>query len=445
MTKISGGNFQPETVREAAAELLAAAADGEIKSGFDAAVSRFSDPRDKSLLKELVYGSLRNQTALDDLLTRASGHKVFRVDPRLAPILRVAAHQLVHLDRIPAHAAVDEAVNHARRRAGAKRAGFVNAVLRNLVRRKSELLAQQQALPGRGGEALRLGYPQWWLDRFAEEFGDARAAGLAAAFNRPASFAVIALAADAPPPAALSAGPLGSWRAVAGEAADARAILGDGGGQRYYAADLASIAAAAAVAAALEKIADGPVLDGCAAPGGKGLLLRAYGVTRPIAALDLNPSRLIRLRENGRALEHPPAAIAGDLGRAPFRPESFAAVWVDAPCSAAGTLRKHPEKRHTLEPEAPAGFAATQRELLRAAAGLVRPGGLLVYSVCTPFVTETVEVIEDLRAARPEFSAQPLTGAGAELPWEARGDGWLALPDREDWEGFFLTILLRGA
>src|SRR6185369_17871266 len=122
MTKNKSRDFQPASVREAAAELLAAAAESEMKSGFDAAISRFSDPRDKALLKELVYGSLRNQTALDDLLTRASGHKVFRVDPKLAPILRVAAHQLVHLDRIPAHAAVDEAVSHARKRAGAKRA-----------------------------------------------------------------------------------------------------------------------------------------------------------------------------------------------------------------------------------------------------------------------------------------------------------------------------------
>ncbi len=424
--------------------LAASAADdragGSVKENFEAAAGRLTDPRDRGLLKELVFGALRRQLPLDDLLTRASGHKVFRVDPRLAPILRVAAYQLIHLDKIPAHAAVNEAVELARARAGAKRAGFVNAVLRNLLRGKESFLAAQEKIPGVTGAALRAGFPQWLYERLADDFGAARAGALAAAFNRPAALTLTPLTENNPPPEGSEPGPLGTFNFSAGSAGAGRESAQSAD---FYAADLASVAAAALVASALENSAPGSLLDGCAAPGGKSLLLQKFRPGQAVIAMDASPSRLKRLREN---LSGPTGSIlplAGNLLQPPVKPETQAAVWLDAPCSALGTLRKSPEKRHTLEPEAATLYAAQQRELLDAAAELVKSGGLLIYSVCSPLAVETREVIAEFLAGHAQFKPSPLSGPGADLPWEPWGDGFIALPDRADWEGFFIALLRR--
>lgn len=430
----------PLTARVLAARVLAQADEGEVKPRYEAAAAQLADPRERALLKELLYGALRRRLQLDDLLATASGHKVFRVDPDLAPIMRVAAHQLVFLDRIPAHAAVDAAVEHAKLAHGAKRAGFVNAVLRNLLRRKAELLGAQAKRAGATGIAVRHSMPPWLIERWSAEHGEPRAIALAEAFNRPAGMSLAPLVANAVPPEGAEPGPLGSVFLPPGAALAGRDALAEG---NWYAADLASIAAARAVASALESAPAGPVLDGCAAPGGKSLLLRAAGCARPIVALEPEKSRIKTLRENFAKIAPPPFIARGDLARPPARPGAFAAVWADAPCSAAGTLRKSPEKKWSLEPEAPAMHAARQRELLFASCEAVMPGGLLVYSVCTPLATETRDVIAEFITERPQFTPQSLTGPAAELPWEKWGGGWIAMPDKGEWEGFFLAIMKR--
>jgi 16S rRNA (cytosine967-C5)-methyltransferase len=425
---------------------MAAAAEdragGSVRENFDRAAEKLADPRDKGLLKELVYGTLRRQIPLDDLLTRASGHKVFRVDPRLAPILRVAAYQLIHLDKIPAHAAVNEAVELARERAGEKRAGFVNAVLRNLQRGQASLLSAQEKIPGTAGTALRAGFPQWLYERLGQDHGAARAGALASAFNAPASLTLTRLTGDALAPEGGAPGPLDTFHFSAGDAAPGRDAAQGAG---YYAADLASVAAAALVAAALQDAPQGSLLDACAAPGGKALLLKKFSPERPVIAMDSQPGRLIRMRENFRGLPSPIQTLCGDLLRPPLKPASQAAVWLDAPCSAVGTMRKSPEKRHTLEPEAPTLHAALQRELIAAAADLIKPGGLLIYTVCSPLAVESRDVIAEFLEGHASFKPWPLSGPGAELPWEAWGDGFIALPDRADWEGFFIAILRQDA
>ena len=167
------------------------------------------------------------------------------------------------------------------------------------------------------------------------------------------------------------------------------------------------------------------VLDLCAAPGGKATALLASGAT--VVATDLRPSRVGLIVANAARLGGDPlVALAADGRHPPFRPASFDRVLVDAPCSGLGSLRRRPDARWRIQRADVDRLATLQRELLGAAADLVRPGGTLVYSVCTLTAAETVGVDEWLAEAHPDLEAVLPPGE----PWQPHGRGGLLLPQR---------------
>ena len=330
------------------------------------------DRRDRAFVTDLVYGTTRMRRACDHLIDRFLHDDI---QPEVRTVLRLGAYQL-HWAGVPPHAAVSATVAVAPRRVQ----GLCNAVLRRVA-------DYQPTWPG---PAVELSVPDWLIDRLVADLGLDDALAALAAMNRPAP-----------------------------------AVVRDDG---YY-QDRASQLVADLTGEGL--VPGGRVLDLCAAPGGKATALAAAGAS--VVAADLRPARLGLVAQNADRLGHAVALVAGDGRTPPFRPGSFDRVLVDAPCSGLGVLRRRADARWRGGEADLADLALLQADLLAGAAALVRPGGQLVYSVCTVTEAETAGVDRRFREAEPRAEPEPVG-----RPWRPHGDhgsGGLLLPQDLDSEG----------
>ncbi len=390
-------------------------------AALDAALHRappLSDA-DRALATELTYGVLRTATALDDALAphcRDGAASLTRLDALSRAVLRVAAYQILGLQRVPPRAAVHEAVEHLKRARSVGLAGFANAVLRKLA------LTRPDPLPDDARVTLALqSLPDTARARIADLLGpEAAEAHLRATLQpdppvtlriNPRRTTVEALAArltDELPQARAAPAPLcpGAVKVWGG---------GDPTRTRAYAEGLYGVQEEGAqLVAHLARVRPGMrVLDVCAGRGGKSAVLAAAldgaGV---LHATDLFPDKLRRLSAELRRLGLDPgitlATFPVDLTRGlgalgPAAPaDGYDAVLVDAPCSGLGTLGHRPDLLARLRDEAAwEALVATQRAILAAVAPLVRPGGVLVYAVCTLTRAEGDAVVADLCAQSP--------------------------------------------
>ncbi len=336
-------------------------------------------PRDRGQVTDLVYGTVRMQRACDFAVDR------FLPDPeRLAvearSALRMGAYQLL-FGGVPAHAAVSATVAAA----PPSFQKLVNAVLRRVANNPI-------AWPG---DATRLSYPDWIVDRLVADIGSADAFSALQAMNEPAPV-----------------------------------TRRDDG----YVQDPSSQAVVEAVIEAVGGSAGQRVADVCAAPGGKATGLAAAGGW--VTASDLHAARLGMVRANRDRLQLGDRMVvtAADAERLPYRHASLDGVLVDAPCSGLGALRRRPDARWRIDADAVDRLAALQGRLLDEAARVVAPGGLLAYSVCTLTTAETTTVVAAFRDRHPEF--EPVPGPGD--PWDPRGDGGATLLPAVDHDGMFL-------
>lgn len=409
------------------------------------------DPRDASLLTELVLGVLRKRASLDFAIARAASRPFTEIEPAVAAALRIGAYSLLELDRVPDFAAVDTAVSLVRDGGRAKAAGFVNGVLRTIAREGESLRPPEPAPGDVDALALARSHPVWWTQRVVDRMGWPRAVALLEADNVPPRV-VLAIAPGA--------GPVDGLRAELAEAGVATEPCVDvpgalrvveGSPQRteafrrgaFWIQDEAS-----QLAVALFGPSVGPwTADVCAAPGAKTLALAAR--TAPggrVVAVDRRAKRLLRVVDNVRRIGVSGVRIvAADMTKpAPFaRP--FDDVLVDAPCSGTGTLRRHPEIRWRLRPEDLCDLAARQRRLLEIASSIVRPGGRLVYSVCSLEPEEGDEVLASFLADHAEFTrADPRPALAA--PARKRVGDDLALrttPADSEMDGFYAALLKK--
>ncbi len=321
------------------------------------------DERDRGFVTELVYGSTRMRRALDHVIAR----HLMRddVEPRVRAALRIGAYQLLFL-RTPAHAAVDATVGATPKRAR----GFVNAVLRKVGRDSAEI-----DWPNDG---IRLSYPTWMLTRLTEDLGE-RAVPVLAAMNEAA---VVHTRADG------------------------------------YRQDLASQEVAALVASAHGDL----VIDLCAAPGGKSTHIAGRGAT--VIGVDLHEHRAGLIAQAAADTASSVLPMTADSTNPPLRPGCADAVLVDAPCSGLGSLRRRPDARWRIEASDVGALAELQFALVRSATTLVRPGGQVVFSVCTLTDAESLGVDQRIESELPELVPEPLSA-----PWEPHGRGGRLLPD----------------
>jgi 16S rRNA (cytosine967-C5)-methyltransferase len=395
----------------------------------DRAVSPLA-PRDRRLAYALSAGVLREQAALDRTLDLP------RADPRLHDVLRLGAYQLQCLTRVPPHAAVSTSVELARETAGEAPARFVNQALRRiagvrnresgvggshpawLVRRwearfgkadTERLLAWNDAKP-----ALTLQPARWDVSTMKDRF---QASGLGvteAPFAAGVRLTTPTPDSRLPPPAELPG-------------------FSEGG---FIVQDPAHalVCRFAAIPAGWR------VYDACAAPGGKAVRLEAAG-PRLIAG-DARRERLPRLAETARRAGMAVRCVAADLEAAPFSAGRLDTVFVDAPCSATGTMARHPDARWRLDPGVFARAARRQARLLAAAAPLVRPGGLLIYATCSLEPEENGAVVDEFLSRHPEFTRAPSAGAAPSELMTAAGD-FQSLPQRHAIDGAYAARLER--
>ncbi len=355
-------------VRALAARVLLEAEERFVDEALEGARTAALSRRDRALLTTLVYGVARRRRTLDWLIDRCAE----RVHPEIRQHLRVALFQIRYLDRVPRHAAVNEAVELAK---GVSRrsAGFVNAVLRK---------AADLELPDNVG--LRTSHPDWLLRRW-RRFGNLEEILEADNAVLPVTARVNRLK--------VAGGP------------DVLEIEGDPADHPGFAEGHFTVQDEASMKAAplLAPLPGERVLDLCAAPGGKTThLAELMGGGGLVVALD-RPDRIGLVLQSARRLGLGNIrAVAGDGTRIAFR-ERFDAVLLDAPCSNTGVLARRADVRWRLREDDIARAAALQQGLLASAARLLRPGGRLVYSTCSLEPEENRVDVPGLRVLKEEW------------------------------------------
>ncbi|OYT71257.1 MAG: hypothetical protein CFK52_08505 [Chloracidobacterium sp. CP2_5A] len=450
---------------------------------------------DRRLATEIVLGTLRWRGKLDAEIRKQTGREVAGLDPAVKTSLRMGLYQIAFLTRAPAFAVVHDAVELVKQSSATTHAaGFVNAALREMLRQRGldegklaparRILRKPVPPPAPAKRARRkvsappprpaaativdraaeLSHPAWLLSHWARSLGETRATCIASANNLPApTFLWLNPLRHDPQTtrAALEAAGLalqpvagleqayevleGSLSAVSALIASGAVYVQDAGSQR--------------VARWLGAEPGQRVLDMCAAPGGKtaqiAAMMRNEGA---ITALELHAQRAAAMQQNLARLgvriakcyvtDATSATLVSTANhrqsrkKLPFSlfPDSFDAVLLDAPCSGTGTLRRHPEIKWRLTLRKLAEFAGIQAKLLWNAARVVKPGGALLYAVCSLEAREGEEVARAFLRHHRHFEIAPPPDAGDALTCE----GFLRLwPDQDGTDGFFAARLRR--
>jgi 16S rRNA (cytosine967-C5)-methyltransferase len=376
--------------------------------------SSLPDERDRALAAEIATGVQRWRAALDFLIVEFSKRPLERLDPEVVDILRLSAYQLLHLTRVPASAVVDDGVKLTGRAGKKSAAGFVNAVLRTISRKRTALPLPPRPATTSPSEAavaylsVTLSHPRWLVERWYDRLGfdaaeqwclfDNTAARLTLRANRlrltrdelaaqlvavgvrttPGRFAPDAIIVVEGQPLA-DPGADAGWFVVQDEASQLVVLLaGETPGQL--------------------------VLDACASPGGKTTALAA-AITGRVVACDVRTRRMDLLRRTIRATGAGNVLLvqADLLNPLPFT-RSFDCVVVDAPCSGLGTLRRDPDIRWRRREEDLLALARAQQRMLRHAAEAVAAGGRLVYATCSSEPEENEHVVEAFLRGSGEFA-----------------------------------------
>lgn len=411
------------------------------------------DAKEAGLVTELVYGTIQRLNTIDYFLNKFVSKGLVKLEPWVRNLLRLSFYQLYYLDRIPSHAAVNEAVNLAKKRGHQGISGMVNGVLRSVLRQKDQL-ALPEGLEPAARIALEQSHPEWMVRRWMETYGEEAAESMCAANNRPphASARVnrlkhtpeemLARMAEA----GLSAAP--SRLAPAG-------IVVEGGGNLaatpWYAAGEITVQdeSSMLVAEAVQPEPGMAVLDCCAAPGGKTTHLAERMENRgEIVACDVHEHKERLISEQAERLGlsciRTVVSDAKDLPRQ-FEAGRFDRILLDAPCSGLGVIRRKPDLKWSKREEEIREIQTVQREILEAVHPLLKPGGILVYSTCTTEPEENERAIAAFLENHRDFQPDPFP-VGV-LPEALRGQGDRGmvqlLPQDYQTDGFFIARLRK--
>jgi 16S rRNA (cytosine967-C5)-methyltransferase len=438
--------------RVAAYDTLLAVAAGraDLPAALARARLKLADERDRALAGEIATGTLRWQGAFDHVIEVFAGRASARLDAEVLAILRISIFQLLHLDRGPAAAVVNDAVELAGKAGKRSAAGFVNALLRRVSRERAHL--PLPTAPPIEFLAITLSHPRWLAERWLARHGSEAAEAWERFDNNPA-------------PLTLRANTLRTTREALAQALDAAGVatrparfathgltvtsgnplltpLAHTGA--FFVQDEASQLVG-------EFAAAGPgerVLDTCASPGGKTTqMAAAMGDTGTIVAADVRGRRLDLLSrtvaESGAARIRLVQANARALP--PFR-DVFDLILLDAPCSGLGTIRRDPDIRWRRTEADLAVLAQAQQEMIAKLATAVRPGGRLVYSTCSSEPEENEAVVQAFLTGHPDFhrATPELFAERPELAALLDGHGALkTLPFRDGLEAFYAVMLVR--
>ena len=398
------------------------------------------EPRDRALARMIASTVLRRHGQLQAVLATFLDKPLPDKRGNLTPILLTAAAQLLFLDSAP-HAVINIAVEQCRHDGGARRFGkLANAVLRRTSERGREIIAAQT-------DAARLNIPDWLWQRWVAAYGDATALQIAEASLAQAPLDISVKDDPAGWAGRLGATvlPTGTLRMLAEGRIEELPGYAEGG---WWIQD----AAAALPARLLGDVAGKRVADLCAAPGGKTASLAARGAL--VTAVDQSTERLSRLSANLDRLGLKADVVTADA-TAWTPAELFDAVLLDAPCSATGTIRRHPDILHLKRSTDMAKLVPLQARLLDHAVTLVKPGGIIVFCTCSLEPEEGIQHVEQLLASNPNVERVPIQAEefGGDVSW-ITADGDLRtlpfhapadMPGLSGLDGFYAARLIRRA
>ncbi len=416
--------------------------------------ARDAGPEDRALAAELSYGVLRWLFRLDAMVKRCSDHPPARLKPAVRQILRLALYQIFMLDRIPDHAAVDQAVTQARTRFGNKTASFVNAVLRNAIRNRRAVDPE----PSSDTDSLSVyfSHPSWLVKRWIKDLGLERTRQVLAANNTPSELflRVNTIKSSVEDPVALlrESGHTVERLEQPETALLLKSVRGPVQSLPGYREGLFAVqdAASQMIAPLLGAKAGDRILDACAAPGGKTAHLAALaGNEAQLVAAEIDPVRLQETDENLQRLAVKNVTLVlGDSSDEDFVRNlgAFDRILVDASCSNLGVLRRNPEARYRSRPKDIVVLAQRQLKMLTCLAPILKPGGVLLYSVCTITAEETRDVVSAFLNNNPEYERSPIGTHEVPVEGLVHQDGCFStFPPPHDMllDGFFAARLRR--
>ena len=415
---------------------------------------------DRSLVTELVYGSVRRMRSLDALIDQLGKKKADQQPPDLRTILHIGLYQLRYQSRIPASAAVNTTVELAKENGFKGLAGVVNGLLRQYERRATAS-ADAESNPPKSPDPLQLpeepvarlgilhSFPDWIIKLWVEQLGIEEAESLCEWLNQSPTIDLrvnlLRVSIEEVEAAMQSAGV--DVRRVPHLPQALRVVGGTGAIQQLPGFNegwwTIQDSSAQLVSHLLNPKAGDVVIDACAAPGGKTThIAELMGDEGKIWACDTKPSRLKKVQENAQRLQLQSIQICtGDSRNFPQFINSADAVLLDAPCSGNGTLHRRPDIRWRVTPATVDELSVLQGELLEQAATWVKPGGILVYATCTLHPQENERVIQSFLERHSSWQIEPPL-ADSPLTNFATPQGWMKVwSHRYQMDGFFMVRL----
>lgn len=399
-------------------------------------------PLDRNLVHEIVMGALRWQSLLDATFADFVTKPLWKLDPEVLIALRMGAYQLAFLDRIPGHAIVHEAVELVKKAGKRSAAGMVNAVMRKLEPRRSELASIKR------DRALGYAHPSWLVEKWVAEFGDEKVDKICR-YDQQIPPTILRLGGE-PDEGQLRADSI--QLSPGAFLQNARVVVaGDVTKSKLFRSGKAAIQDEGSQLVAALVSGGQRILDCCAAPGGKTAALAASFPKSEIYATELHPHRARLLRQ--MAPEPNVHVFTADAQRLPFGAD-FDWVMADVPCSGTGTLARNPEIKWRLKPEDIHDLQRRQVSILNSALRHVAPGGRLVYSTCSLEPEEDEQVVEIVLKENPDFTIVPMRRELSRLKdsgillWPdidglVSGNFFRTLPGVHPCDGFFAAVLTR--
>jgi 16S rRNA (cytosine967-C5)-methyltransferase len=386
--------------REKALEILCRVEAGSFADPLLAAAREHLDGRDSAFVLELVYGVLRQRSHLDWILERFSAQPLSRTDPATRNLLRLGAYQMLFLDKVPVSAAVNTSTEIAKKHG--RKSGYVNGLLRNLDRNRAGIVPPSPDDPV-NRLAILYSHPPWLVRRWLKRFGSEQTETILRENNRPSRLVlrtnVLKTSREA---LKQSLETEGAELRETDYSPAALEILSSPGIQRLVSYQAGSFMiqdeAAQLVGMMLCPRPGEEVLDACAAPGGKAThLAELMNNSGRLLALESDPLRIEKIAENrdrlGLSIIKPLHADASSWSGV-----IFDKILIDAPCSGLGVLRRHPDGRWNKQESTIRERARFQRAILQNCAGLLKPGGALVYATCTTEPEENESIINEFLA-----------------------------------------------
>lgn len=449
---------RPQSTRELAMDVLVRVEQQQAYSNIalNQALLKANLPRGEAgLVTELVYGTIQRLNTIDYLMSRFLSKGVDKLEPWVRNLLRLSLYQIHYLDRIPPHAAVNEAVMIAGRKGHKGISGMVNAVLRNMLRQPEKLRIPTD-LPVIQSIALTYSHPEWIVSRWVEQFGEAETRAICESNNNPPHTSIRVNRMKTTPELFLALLGENGYSAKPSDIAPDGIVVEGGGNMAltaWYNDGLISIQdeSSMLVARIVDPQPGMKILDCCAAPGGKtshiAELMRDQG---SIIAYDIHEHKKQLIEAQTKRLGlHAIQALIGDARQLAneYADHTFDRILLDAPCSGLGVIRRKPDLKWAKLESDITEIRAVQYTILDNIHNLLKPGGVLVYSTCTLEYEENQSIINEFLAKHPDFSLDNMiTDQLLALTPRLVGEGMLQiLPHHYQSDGFFITRLRKQA